>query len=494
MYKRMRKLRIGLTLVMVLALSLIWIGGTSTALNDQKPWEMIKWNEPKPWPERLTSDHYILPEGWKEATKGVKEITYYNSGALQSDIATVMNIKTFEKLTGIKVNAIPVAPSLVYPKSLSTLVSKDKSIHAVDLNDPTNDLAPLSNWLQPVDILWPPEVQELYNPHLENYLKWGDHWYAMPVAAVGHLMFYRTSWLANAGVDVPKTMQEFYDTTLTLSKWAKEALGKDRYGMTFPAGTRGLFIRYRELMYSQGKKLYENGKFQFTSEEGKKAFEFLVNLMKEGAVPKDALSFTWIDSANFFGVGKAAFAMSTPSMFYGFFQSQYPEGAGKDLNVFVPPKWDKESPDEYAGRAVIGANSMGLPKYIDDKHKAAVMLWYDYLRSLQAQRNEAIVEGNASFLLNLWENLDEQFAKVDWELADEVADELEIGHPEHITSPNPMILGNKIQSKKAVFEVYPPSFPQISDKFVEEYSNAALGKITVDKALKRIQELADKLT
>ena len=79
----------------------------------EKPWEMIKWDSPKPAAERLSADEYILPDGWKEATKGVTEIVHFNAGGMEHDPGTLANFKLFEKLTGIKVKYVEVSDQVL---------------------------------------------------------------------------------------------------------------------------------------------------------------------------------------------------------------------------------------------------------------------------------------------------------------------------------------------------------------------------------------------
>jgi ABC-type glycerol-3-phosphate transport system substrate-binding protein len=456
-----------------------------------KPWEKIDWNKPRSWPERLLADKYILPEGWEEAVEGVEKISFYNIGGIETDIATKMNMMRFEELTGIEIEAIPLAPAFVLSKTLSTLVAKDKAIHGVGMNNPSYNFTPIAVYLQDVDHMWPSEIKAMYNENLDNYLAWDGHWYAMPVAAVGHLNFYRKSWFEQAGVEVPTSMVEFAEAAKKVNKWAQENLGPDYYGIVFSVPSTELFTRYRELMYAQDQPVIgANGRLNFHSKEALNAFNWLVDMFREGLITEDALSFGWMDAANFFGVGKAATITDAPAMFYGFFQSQYPE-VGQDMGALTNLKWSEDDPDEWNGRSLIGANSIGLPKYIDDNHKAAVMLFFDYVRSLEGQRNEAIVEGNASFLLHLWETLDEQFAKVDWDLADAAAEELEINPPVRRTEAGPMIKGNAIQSEKSLLEVFPPYFPEVQNKFNEVFANVATGKMSSEDAMKEVQELAD---
>jgi ABC-type glycerol-3-phosphate transport system substrate-binding protein len=468
-------------------------GGKQEVVEEEEvpPWEQIEWNKPQPWPERLLADRYILPEGWEQAVEGVDEITFYNIGGIETDIATQMNMMRFEELTGIKIIAIPLAPRFTLPKTLSTLVAKDKAIHGVGMNNPSYNFTPIAVYLQDVDHMWPKEVQELYNENLINYLAWDGHWYAMPVAAVGHLNFYRKSWFEQAGIDVPTSMLEFAAAAKKVNQWVQENLGPGHYGIVFSVPSTELFTRYRELMYAQNKQVIgADGRLDFNSKEAQNAFDWLVDMFRQELITEDALNFGWTDAANFFGLGKAGTITDAPAMFYGFFQSQYPE-VGQDMGALTNLKWSNDDPDEWNGRSLIGANSIGLPKYIEDNHKAAVMLFFDYLRSLEGQRNEAIVEGNASFLLHLWKTLDEQFAKVDWGLADAAAKAIEIKPPVRRTEAGPMIKGNAIQSEKSLLEVFPPYFPEVQDKFNEEFANAATGKVGKEEALKRVQDLAD---
>lgn len=485
-----KKRWMGILLISVLT---ILLGSATVGLAEQKAWELIKWNKPKPWPERLLADKYILPEGWKKATEGVKEIAFHNSGGLAYDIATAMNIARFEQLTGIKVNAIPVAADIAYAKGLSTLVAKDKSVDAVLSNDPAWDLSVYAsgNWLTPVDHMYPPEVLKLYSRAIKDYFMWGGHWWALPVTCIGHIEFYRPGWLAQAGVTVPRTWEEYYVAAKKCDTWGKQNLGADYYGTVFVGGTIDFFNSIRAMCYSQDKKLFENGKYQFSSPEFKNAFGLVTKLIREGIAPRDVLAYAWGDAATFFGMGKAAFLSAIQPSYITVFASQFPEVAD-DFATFAPPKWSAEEPEAYRGRGVIGSNSMLINKYINDNQKAAVMLWADFVRSKEAQRHELIVEGNESYMLSLWENIDTEIRKVDWDFADRIADELKIPHVKHITSLSAKE-ARELNVTNTIFTIYPPGFQEIIRKGLEEFGKAALGEISIDKACEEIQKFAEEL-
>ena len=219
----------------------------------------------------------------------------------------------------------------------------------------------------------------------------------------------------------------------------------------------------------------------------------MVNLIKDGYAPADTITYAWGDVGTFFGVGKAGFLLAIQPSYITVFQREEYKAVGDDVQVFAPLKWGKDSPDEFRGRGVVGSNSMLINKYVNDNQKAAIMLFGDFVRSLEGQRNELIVEGNESGLLYLWDNLDEEITKVDWDFADKIADELEIDHVPHITSL-PARADREINSKEAVFEVYLPGFQRITQKFIEEFSAAVLGDRTIEEAIKNIQALADELS
>ena len=70
--------------------------GTAFGQKGKRAYETIQWNKPTPISQRIGGQTYVLPEGWKEAIKGVSKIKVSNFGALQHDPATVQNAKRFE--------------------------------------------------------------------------------------------------------------------------------------------------------------------------------------------------------------------------------------------------------------------------------------------------------------------------------------------------------------------------------------------------------------
>ena len=132
----------------------------------KKSYEQINWNKPKPIGERVGSPKYVLPEGWKEAVKGVSKIKVSNFGALEHDPATVQNAKAFEQLTGIKVELLAWAEPPIVAKTVSIFAAKSASVDIMCYDHPTTYMQMVAGgWLHPIDAIWnDPGVWKLYAP------------------------------------------------------------------------------------------------------------------------------------------------------------------------------------------------------------------------------------------------------------------------------------------------------------------------------------------
>ncbi|MDK2897241.1 MAG: multiple sugar transport system substrate-binding protein [Candidatus Atribacteria bacterium] len=485
MSKSRKQLFIGILVVMLVLM-------ISQVVFAAKAWELIDWNKPVPMVERLSNDEYILPEGWEEATKGVKELAIYNSGGLSGDIATAMNMKIFERLTGIKMKVLVVPSTLEDTKTLSILMSKDGSVPLLLAGDPNIGLTTFAReeWLIPLDFLYPQEVKDLYTPALEPLVTRNGHWWASPVTWVGTgTLFYRPSWLKNVGVDIPNNWEDVYIAAQKCRTWAKETLGPDYYGMVF-TGTGGNLLQTLQCtIYSQGGRIYKDGKFQFLSEEFKNSFTYWVNMVREDIASQEVFNYDWNDRGTAFGMGKAAFASCMISSYMTSYQTGYPE-IKNDWSVLPPPKWDSSSPDEYQSGVAL-ANSNMVNKFSPDNYQAAAMLYLDFIRSAQATRNEIVVEGNDTYYLGHY-NDPEAAKKVDWELADRVAKELGVPAPKRIKEiPFPKVRETLL--KYSVSEQFPYGFLQVLDEIQFQFSKAATNQVSIEEALQALQNFADSL-
>lgn len=477
-----------------LAMSLFLVFSSQTALGapEKKAWELIEWNKPVSMVERLSADTYILPEGWEKATKGVKELVFYNSGGLAHDIATAINMDLFEQMTGIRVKAIAVPAQIETVKTLATFLAKDGSIPLPLIGGPDRDMSTFAReeWITPIDFLYPPEVENLYSKAIKDNLYTKGHWWGSLETWLGiGLIFYRPSWLKNAGVDVPATWKDLYVAAKKCRTWGREELGPSYYGMVFAGLIENFMQPFQSQIYSQDGQIYKNGKPQFLSPEVKNAFEYWVRMIKEDIASEEVLNYSYFERGRAFGMGKAAFVAGSFTSYLMKYQTEFPEIIG-DWDVTPPPKWSAEYPGEY-GSGVATGNTGVVNRYADDNYQAVAMLYLDFLRSKQATRNELVVEANETAFLAQYE--DPNIAqKIDWDLADRVAEKIGIPHPPHVEKL-PFANVRKILSEHSRTEQFPPGFPQVMDAIEEQFAKAVLGKVSVEEALKAIQDFAAQI-
>lgn len=416
-------------LVVLLIISAFLITmNTGLAAPASKGVAAINWNKPVPMVDRLVGDQYILPQGWQEATKGVKELVYYNSGGLAGDIATAMNIELFQKKTGIKVTAVGVSVD-PYLKTLTSLVSKDGSVPLLLSNTPWKEMSAYSatKELVALDYLYTSSVQKIYNPAIKEHIFRNGHWFGSLETAYNEgLIFYRPSWLKKAGVAVPTTYTELLEAAKKVRAWAKTNVSPDAYGVTFGATTLEYPVLFQLLVYSQGGLIFKNRKAQFVNNPAaKNALEFTVKAIKDDAASTEVLNENITDMGLTFGAGKAGFLVGIMTSYARKFETDYPEIKG-DWAIISPLKWDAKTPDKYRA-AILGSNGGIVNKYANKNEQAAAILFLDFLRSKEAAANEIVVEGNESLISQYYN--DDLVKLVNWDLADSVATTLGIAKP-----------------------------------------------------------------
>ena len=463
---------------------------SSTALTAKKQgWELINWNSPRGIVNRLTGDEYILPEGWEKATQGVKKISYYNSGGLAGDIATAINIEKFAEKTGIRLEAIGVSAD-AFDKVMAALISRDGSVPLLLANNPWIEMTALSagNNLVPLDFLYPPEVQKMYNPNLKHLLYRNGHWMgSLEVSYFYGAIYYRPSWLEKAGVKVPTTYQELYAAAKKVREWAKSNVAQDAYGLCFGASAIEIPPLLQQLTYAQGGRLYENGKYNLSSKEVKNTINYLVDAVTEDIASKEIMNYEQTEVAMVFGAGKAGFALSLMTSYSPKFDTDYPAVKG-DWAVLPPLKWDSSTPDEYRG-AVICGNAGIINKHSKPNEIAAAMLFLDYLRSREAVAYELIVEDNGTFVPDFY---DDSLAKlVDWKLVEKVAKQLGIGTPAKVDSISYKDIRTDIVTY-GTNEAFTAQYPIIIREATNQINQAMMGRVNTDRAIKNIMDFVDQ--
>lgn len=143
--------------------------------------------------------------------------------------------------------------------------------------------------------------------------------YGVPYYSHAQVMWYRTDLLEAAGLEVPKTWDEFYDAAVTLTK-------DGQYGAAFSCSPNDL-LSTRYLNYyvvSAGSSLLNDDlTANLTSKEAIDGINFWLKVYKNCS-PAETINYTVNDHATLFYQGKTAFDFNSGFMIGGV-QNNTPE-------------------------------------------------------------------------------------------------------------------------------------------------------------------------
>ncbi len=194
----------------------------------------------------------------------------------------------------------------------------------------------------------------------------GNH-YSIPLYSHAQVMWIRKDLLDAAGLEVPKTWDEFYETA--------KALTKDGvYGCSFPCGTSDMmgtrFLNF--YVRSAGESLLTDDlKANITSQAAIDGINFWVKVYNDCS-PKDSVNYNVLDQATLYYEGKTAFDFNSG------FQIGGVEANSPDLVQYIDcaplPKLKEGDPD-------YGAETSNIPMVVwkNSKHPEICKEFIKYL-------------------------------------------------------------------------------------------------------------------
>ncbi|MFD8212225.1 ABC transporter substrate-binding protein [Streptomyces sp. NPDC059697] len=191
--------------------------------------------------------------------------------------------------------------------------------------------------------------------------------YAVPFNSNGGLLYYRTDLLKKAGVTEPPTTWAQLKADCAKVKKLPEAKGMSCYAGQFQK-YEGLTVNFSEAVNSAGGVVTDaNGKPDVDTAAAKKGLDFLVDSVKDGTVPKEALTYQEEDSRQAFQSGKLLFLRNWP---YVYSLAQKSGVAGK---YAVAPLPGLSGP----GSSSLGGANLALSSFA--KNKATALDFMKYL-------------------------------------------------------------------------------------------------------------------
>ena len=214
-------------------------------------------------------------------------------------------ISTFEtENPSIKINWVDVPWSAMESKILTAVAAKTAP-DVVNLNpDFASQLATRNAWLD-LNTKVPKEVLGTYLPNIWQASTLDGKSFGIPWYLTTRLTIYNTELLKQAGVSNPPTS---YTQLAQVAKQLKDKTGKYAMFTTFVAEDSAEVL---ESLVQMGLTLVDDqGKAAFNTPVGKKAFEYWVNLYKDGLLPKEVLTQGHRHGIEMYQSGEAAMLAS----------------------------------------------------------------------------------------------------------------------------------------------------------------------------------------
>ncbi|MFJ7072458.1 ABC transporter substrate-binding protein [Streptomyces sp. NPDC098781] len=217
-------------------------------------------------------------------------------------------------------------------------------------------IRPLARDRFPLDTFLPPVVDTAtYDGQL----------YAVPYVTNAGLLLYREDILAKEGVDPPRTWAE-------LEKQAKTIAPK--YGLDGYAGQflpyEGLTVNAAEAVYSAGGSILgdEGERVTVNSTAARDGIGFLARGVREGWIPKRALTFKEEESKQAFQDGRLLFLRNWPYAYVG----ASAEGSPVSGKIGAVPLPGPDGP----GTSVLGGSNLAVSAHTEHPDSAARLLAY----------------------------------------------------------------------------------------------------------------------
>lgn len=142
-----------------------------------------------------------------------------------------------------------------------------------------------------------------------------DKLYGYPVTSDGGMLYYRTDWLKEAGVEPPTTMDEMKKACKTIQEKVKEAKKADCFAGQYQK-YEGLTVNISEAVDSAGGHLVsDDGKPTANTPEAVEGLTWLVEAFKDGTIPKGAITWQEEQGRNAFQDGELIFHRNWPYVY-----------------------------------------------------------------------------------------------------------------------------------------------------------------------------------
>jgi multiple sugar transport system substrate-binding protein len=224
-----------------------------------------------------------------------------------------------------------------------------------------------------------------------------DRLYAVPLNSDGGLLYYRKDLLDAAGVSAPpKTWDELW-AACDKVKQTPKGKGVSCYAGQFDK-YEGLTVNVSEVINGAGGAVVDaSGKPTVNTPEAKKGLDVLVQAVKDGRIPKQAITFKEEEGRRYFESGKLLFHRQWP---YQYALSNT-KGTSKVAGKFaVAPLPGVTGP----GASTLGGHNLAISAFA--KNKATAADFIKYITAEDAQRADLLATSQAPTIAALYDDPD----------------------------------------------------------------------------------------
>ncbi|MGW7406119.1 ABC transporter substrate-binding protein [Streptomyces sp. NPDC054833] len=291
--------------------------------------------------------------------QGRGPITYVagkdTSGVVPKVIARWNELHPKEKVTFIQ---LPTDADSQRQQMIQNAETKSDAYTVLSLDVVWTSEFAAHQWIDPL-----PEKQfplrNMLKPVVET-AKYRGNLYAAPASSDGGVLYYRTDLLKKAGVSKPPTTWSEMTADCAKVKKLPEAKGMSCYAGQFQK-YEGLTVNFAEAVNSAGGVVTDaNGKPDVDTPEAKKGLDFLAGSVKDGTIPKEAITYQEEDGRQAFQSGKLIFLRNWPYMYS---LAQKAKVAGK---FAVAPLPGLNGP----GSSSLGGHNLALSSFAKNKATA----------------------------------------------------------------------------------------------------------------------------
>ncbi|MET9395089.1 ABC transporter substrate-binding protein [Streptomyces sp. NPDC006624] len=196
--------------------------------------------------------------------------------------------------------------------------------------------------------------------------------YAVPSSSDGGMLYYRTDLLKKAGVaEPPSTWAEMTAACAKVRK-LPEAKGMSCYAGQFQK-YEGLTVNFAEAVNSAGGTVTDaSGKPDVDTPEARKGLDFLTGALKDGTIPKKAVTFQEEDGRQAFQSGELIFHRNWPYVY------ALAQKSGIKGKFAVAPLPGLDGP----GSSSLGGHNMAVSAYAENKATAL-----DFIKFMTSEEN-----------------------------------------------------------------------------------------------------------